>query len=211
MNSAPARTRCFYDLEQHRRSPSRFSTRRRSAAPRKAEPERDQRIAAARRDQSKQAIILLFFSSYLRFNRLNVCVCVCYLVLPAGYPRAYPGQGPASTGPPPAADPLLACRPLSGALSCALPSGDPAPLLEFWTVPPPGACSRRWLLRSNPSTLPELPDLSGSPRHGRAVCNCPAVALRPLGFVAFARLIQRLEPARLACLVDSAVTKSHGI
>ena len=133
-------------------------------------------------------------------------------VLPAGYPRAYPGQGPASTGPPPAAGPLLACRPLSGALSCALPSGDPAPLLEFWTVPPPGACSRRWLLRSNLSTLPELPDLSGSTHHGRAVCDCPAVALRPLGFVAcFARLyLEKLEPARLACLVDSAVTKSHG-
>ena len=63
-------------------------------------------------------------------------MCVYYLVLPAGYPRAYPGQGPASTGAPPAADPLLACRPLSGALSCALPSGEPAPLLEVWSVPP---------------------------------------------------------------------------
>ena len=60
--STPTRARCTYDLEQHRRSPSRFSTRRRSAAPRKAEPERDQRIAAARRDQSKQAIILLFLT-----------------------------------------------------------------------------------------------------------------------------------------------------
>ena len=65
-------------------------------------------------------------------------------------------------------------------------------------------------LRSNLSTLPELPDLSGSTRHGRAVCDCPAVALRPVGFGAcFARLyVEKLEPARLACLVDSAVTKN---
>ena len=49
-------------------------------------------------------------------------------MLPAGYPRAHPGQGPASTGPPPVTDPLLARRPLSGALSCALPRGDLAPI-----------------------------------------------------------------------------------
>ena len=143
-----------------------------------------------------------------------MCVCVLSSApgrVPTGFPRSGPRQHwPTSCRRPPAGVPPFKRRAELRAPQWR--QGDPAPLLEFWTVPPPGACSRRWLLRSNLSTLPELPDLSGSTRHGRAVCDCPAVALRPLGFVAcFARLyLEKLEPARLACLVDSAVTKSHG-